>query len=561
MLRPAFLAHDPVAIAFGTSGMRALVSELTDLQVYVSVKGAIRYLLKTGDIAPGCSVIVGGDLRPSSERILRAAMQALIDCGCIVENAGRLPTPALLLHGIATKRAGVMVTGSHIPFDRNGIKVSKAVGEVLKSDEPGMLDEIERARQEEYGATAASSRFDAEAMLKQSPSLPPIDPAAEKRYAARYADAFPATALAGLRVAFYEHSAVGRELVPAILRALGAEVACVGRSESFVPVDTENVDDEQLAKLEQLVIEAERVGRVDAIVSTDGDSDRPLMAAVLPERDPVSQRRVRFLPGDLLGLVVAEQLGVDVVAVPVSANDAIERRLRERRVELLKTRIGSPYVVAAMAAALRATPNRRVVGWEANGGFLVGSDLDKLGALPTRDAVLPIVVNLAAARSAGVGLAELWSRLPPRFGRSGLIDQFPVATSRAILAHLIVESAIDEVRFDGKVKPEWLAVKATLEKLFTPAHGFGAIAALNVVDGVRIYFEGGDIAHLRPSGNAPQLRIYANADYAGARRRDRDAGAGRARRHLALDGADPRLALRSGQEPHGTQDSRPGRRR
>jgi len=31
-----------------------------------------------------------------------------------------------------------------------------------------------------------------------------------------------------------------------------------------------------------------------------------------------------------------------------------------------------------------------------------------------------------------------------------------------------------------------------------------------VLDGVRAYFRNGDVAHLRPSGNAPQLRIYAN---------------------------------------------------
>jgi phosphomannomutase len=35
---------------------------------------------------------------------------------------------------------------------------------------------------------------------------------------------------------------------------------------------------------------------------------------------------------------------------------------------------------------------------------------------------------------------------------------------------------------------------------------------INVLDGVRVYFRNGDIAHIRPSGNAPQLRIYANSD-------------------------------------------------
>src|SRR5215470_17693330 len=155
MARPAFLDHDPVAIAFGTSGMRALVRDLTDLQVYISVKGTLLYLQEAGDIRAGAGVVLGGDLRPSTPRIMRAAVQAIADCGLSVENAGFVPTPALVLHGIATRRAAVMITGSHIPFDRNGIKISKSVGEILKSDEPGILAAIEGVRTEEYSRSVA----------------------------------------------------------------------------------------------------------------------------------------------------------------------------------------------------------------------------------------------------------------------------------------------------------------------------------------------------------------------------------------------------------------------
>ncbi|MDB4969721.1 MAG: mannose-6-phosphate isomerase, class [Myxococcales bacterium] len=513
MDKPSFLDHEPVAIGFGTSGMRALVRDLTDLAVYVSVKGALRYLVSSENVRAGGGVVLGGDLRPSTPRIMRAAAQAILDSGLTVENAGMVPTPALLLRGFLTRQPGVMVTGSHIPFDRNGIKISKSVGEVLKSDEPGILREIERVRQEEYAQTAATSRFDAHGMLKAAPLLPSVDTAAAVQYVQRYARAFPSTALAGMRIALYEHSAVGRALVRTILIALGAEVVPVGRSNSFVPVDTENVDEAQLALLERLVDEAETVGPIDAIVSTDGDSDRPLVAAVLPERDVVSGRRIRFLPGDLLGLVVAEELDADVVAVPVSANDAIESVMRARGVELHKTRIGSPYVVSAMAAAQQSGAHRHVVGWEANGGFLVGSNLGALDALPTRDAMLPIIVNLAAARAARVSLATFWSRLPPRFGRSGLIDEMPVEVSRAIMKLLVVEEGVEELRLDSaNVAPAWRRVKETLEELFTPQLGFDRVVALNLVDGIRIRFQSGEVAHLRPSGNAPQLRVYANAD-------------------------------------------------
>ena len=88
---------------------------------------------------------------------MRAAARAIADAGCVVENAGKIPTPALILHAMATGRPGVMVTGSHIPFDRNGIKINKSVGELLKSDEVGVTREVERVRAVEYARSAADS--------------------------------------------------------------------------------------------------------------------------------------------------------------------------------------------------------------------------------------------------------------------------------------------------------------------------------------------------------------------------------------------------------------------
>ena len=42
--------------------------------------------------------------------------------------------------------------------------------------------------------------------------------------------------------------------------------------------------------------------------------------------------------------------------------------------------------------------------------------------------------------------------------------------------------------------------------------GFGDVVKIDTTDGVRITFSGGDIVHLRPSGNAPELRCYTEAD-------------------------------------------------
>ena len=536
-LAASFLNYTPVPLAFGTSGLRGLVTDITDLEAYINVKAALSYLLRIGDIHSGSTVVIAGDLRPSTDRIMRACARAVVDSSCQVENAGKIPTPALISHAISNGRAGVMVTGSHIPFDRNGIKLNKSVGEILKSDETAIIREVERVRVEAYGLTATTSAFDAAGMLKHAPDLPPLDGGAEDSYVRRYLKCFTRGGLAGLRLLFYQHSAVGRDLLPRILGELGAAVVCAGRSDTFIPIDTENITDEQLDRLEAFALSAETAGGpLDAIVSTDGDSDRPLVAALLPAAEvKPGGRRVRFLPGDLLGIGAAEYLRADAAAVPISANDAVERRLRERKVFLKKTKIGSPYVISALDQLRGEGVARRIVGWEANGGFLTGSDIalgaGTLAALPTRDATLPILANLYAAAEQGISLSTLWDRLPARFGRAGLLDNFPLAASETILAQLIPPGDAIEVDFDdaervvdrsyagvapaplaASATEDWQHGKATLRRFFTPACGFDDIARINWLDGVRVYFRNGDIAHIRPSGNAPQLRIYANSD-------------------------------------------------
>jgi phosphomannomutase len=536
--RASFLNYTPVPLAFGTSGLRGLVADITDLEAYINVKGALRYLLSIGDMAASSKVVLAGDLRPSTDRIMRACMQAILDCGCSVENAGKIPTPALVSRAMASQGAGVMVSGSHIPFDRNGIKINKSIGEVLKADEPGILREVERVRDEEYSRTAANSAFNGDGMLKQAPSLPPLDRRAEEDYVRRYTDSFVNNGLSGLRVLLYQHSAVGRDILARILSDLGATVSTAGRSDRFIPIDTENITGQQMDDLEKMISDAEADSpRFDAIVSTDGDSDRPLVVAVLPAAQVhPGGRRVRFLPGDLLGIITAEYLGANAAAVPVSANDAVERRMHERGILLRKTKIGSPYVVAALDEIKVAGRWERVVGWEANGGFLTGSDIrlaaGTLSALPTRDSTLPILANLFAAADRKTSLAELWNLLPARFGCAGLLDNFPVAASQAILAKLIPPGGLIEVEFDAaggvfdrgvagntaaalvpSMARDWQQAKAVLNRFFTPAQGFDDIARINVLDGVRIYFRNGDVAHVRPSGNAPQLRLYACSDF------------------------------------------------
>jgi phosphomannomutase len=481
------LTYSPVELAFGTSGLRGLVTDMTDLECYINTAGFLDYLRSEQQLKANGLVLVAGDLRDSTPRILSAVIQAVEDGGYHAEYHGLIPTPAIAYYALQKNAPCIMITGSHIPADRNGIKFYKQGGEVLKADEPPIQQEVAAIRARLYEGAADESLFDGAGMLKKAKSLPAISLEAEQAYLKRYLDVFPSDALQGKKVIFYQHSSVGRDLLADLFTKLGAEIITVGRSDVFIPIDSENVTSANQAYFKHLA--AENPG-LFAIVSTDGDSDRPFV---------VDENGV-FHRGDVLGAVTAKWCQADFAAYPVSTSDAVDTELTGIGVPVEHTKIGSPYVVEAMEVANKRGMSR-VVGWEVNGGFLLGTDIKiengTLKALPTRDAFLPILVALLAASRANCSISELFTSLPQRFTDAGLIDNFPVDVSKAMVA-----------RF-GQDSPE---IRTELATYFLQSAGFGAITAISNLDGVRITFESGDIAHLRPSSNAPQLRIYSVAD-------------------------------------------------
>ena len=482
---------DLSGVEFGTSGARGRVTDMTDLVCYGYALGFLGYLSGIGQFRTGMAVALAGDLRPSTPRILNACAEAIRDAGGAVEFCGFVPTPTLALHSLERHIPAIMVTGSHIPDDRNGIKFYRPDGEVLKDDEAGM-----RAQ----AIALPRGSFDATCMLRRGGGLPPaID--AVTAYVTRYIATF-AGVLAGLRIGVYQHSAVGRDILTEIVAALGAEAVPLGRSERFIPVDTEAIRPEDVALAREWAADLQ----LDAIVSTDGDSDRPLLADHTGE----------WLRGDILGVLCAQALGANHVVTPVSSNTVLE--LCGSFARTTRTRIGSPYVIAAMNAALEAG-EVGVCGYEANGGFLLASNFTRNGeilpALPTRDAILPIIAVLAASHPGRV--RDLVATLPSRVTYSDRIKEFPTEISSQLFEQLL----------DG----DDLAVQARLDAYFSKIAG--AITSFDLTDGIRMTATNGDILHLRRSGNAPELRCYSEAGDATSAKKINSACLGVVRERLA----------------------------
>ncbi|GAV19089.1 phosphomannomutase [Mariprofundus micogutta] len=460
-------------VKFGTSGARGLADDMTDYVCYAYSLAFLQYLLESKQIHAGDKVAIAGDFRPSSPRIMAAVGKAVNDAGCEPVNCGFIPTPAVACYAIKRGIASIMVTGSHIPDDRNGIKFYKPAGEILKHDEQAMCSR---------SVTIENDLFDQAGNALQAP-LPAEQREANSEFVQRYLDFFPAACLQGLKVGVYEHSSVARDILGDVIEGLGAEVVHLGRSDQFIPVDTEAIRPEDVV----LARGWSQEHQLDCIVSADGDGDRPL----------VSDEHGQWLRGDVAGILCAHYLGARHVATPVSCNSAVEKCGWFNQVD--RTRIGSPFVIAAMDEAIAAGA-ANVVGYEANGGFLTATNIEiegrNLSALPTRDAVIVPLAILMLARSFNSSISGLLSQLPQRFTSSDRLKAFPTELSQEKLKPLN----------SGDEQQNIQAAEAIL------GHAFGGVANIDNTDGIRITFSNGEVAHLRPSGNAPELRCYNEAD-------------------------------------------------
>ena len=107
----------------------------------------------------------------------------------------------------------------------------------------------------------------------------------------------------------------------------------------------------------------------------------------------------------------------------------------------------------------------------------------------TRDSILPLVVPMICAQ--GQGVDAVVAAQPARFTAADRLQGVATDKSKTMIANFETNPMILEnflARFDG------------------------VAASIDRTDGLRIMLQDGRIAHLRPSGNAPECRFYAEAD-------------------------------------------------
>lgn len=119
----------PLANLFGTSGARGLIDQEIDTKFSYKLGLALGKYIKQG------KALVARDPRPGAKRLTQALIKGLTQAGIEVENYGILATPELTWYQV--KRGydlGVVVTGSHLPWNMIGIIPTSADGAGITSE-------------------------------------------------------------------------------------------------------------------------------------------------------------------------------------------------------------------------------------------------------------------------------------------------------------------------------------------------------------------------------------------------------------------------------------------
>ena len=107
-----------------------------------------------------------------------------------------------------------------------------------------------------------------------------------------------------------------------------------------------------------------------------------------------------------------------------------------------------------------------------------------------------IIVNHSRWKDMEIESSELLSALPPRYTASDRLKDFPTELSQAKLATFQ----------SGDLVADIVAIEDAFSAVLQD------VCEIDYTDGIRIEYESQDIIHLRPSGNAPELRCYTESN-------------------------------------------------
>ncbi|WP_047692423.1 phosphomannomutase/phosphoglucomutase [Kocuria sp. ZOR0020] len=288
----------------------------------------------------GSTVLVGGDMRPSSPEFIDAFAEGATARGADVVKIGLISTDELYFACGVMDAAGVTFTASHNPAAYNGMKMSKA-GAVPVSSETGLYEIRDRAQA--YLAEGVES-------VENPGSVTERD--VLKDYAEFLRGLVDLSAIRPLKVVVDAGNGMGGKTTPAVL----GDTVLTGLPLEIVPLYFEldgtfpnhpanPLEPENLVDLQKAVVEH----GADIGLAFDGDADRCFV--IDNNGDPVTPSAITALVAEReIARAQADGEQEPVVIYNLITSKAVPELVTARGGRPVKTRVGHSFIKAVMAS-------------------------------------------------------------------------------------------------------------------------------------------------------------------------------------------------------------------
>ena len=353
---------------FGTSGIRGPADTLFTEQFCFDIgKTFVKFLQKYYQLGP---IAVGIDPRSSSPRIRKQLLKGLATAGVELFDEDVIPVPAMnWLIKTTPVLAGIVVTGSHIAPELNGLKFYTHDEEVSVED------------QRNIGKLYLE--------LKEKEKPPSIEPKArkEKRAQKLYTKMLSEMIKKPLpkwKVALDCANGSQSVVMPFVLRKVGLDVIEVNCNpeKDFIARDTDTDDKAEIEKLKETV----KNQKCDFGIAFDGDGDRVVFV----------DEKGQFVQGEYSCSLIAKGFPGDTIVTPISSSQVIETLGKK----VARTKVGSPYVIGKMKEL------NVPFGFEPNGGAIFAE------IMYTRDGGSMTMKILEVFHKFNGSFSEMISQLP-----------------------------------------------------------------------------------------------------------------------------------------------------
>jgi phosphoglucomutase len=449
-------------IKFGTSGWRAIIAdEFTFANVRLATEAIGRYTKRRNNSPTlATTILVGYDTRFASEHFGREVARVLSSQNIRVRLCSQaVPTPAVAFTIVHDKLDGAInITASHNPGEYNGLKFSTPDGAPALPEVTSEIErEIVRLQQSNWEFTAKPIDT-----LVENVDIGPayLRDLATKVDLKKIRDA-------NISLAYDALYGSGAGYLDGLLRRENIPVTALhtNRDVYFGGLHPEPADD-QLGEMKTVM----QKNSLKVGLATDGDADR---FGILDEGGEF------IYPNELIAMLLdylIESRGwPGGVARTVATTHLIDRVGKMHKREVLETPVGFKYIGEYIKEG------RIVLGGEESAGLSIR------GHVPEKDGILAclLIAEMLAARGKSLKnqLNDLFSKVGTVYNR-----RLNVKLDPAMSARVKQKIAADVHEFHGR-----------------------RVAGQNRVDGLKLLFDDGSWALMRPSGTEPVVRFYAES--------------------------------------------------